>query len=155
QRVVDDRNAVQRFLGRAAEIAGGAFDRFRAGLHVYNQMGRFGTVVESLDTAWDTWGQDCTPAGDVPPADAEGRVALLVGGYGSDSENAGIDGLRTDDLGYRAGDVVRYSYAGGRTPDPDGRLDPALVGIPARPYRPEDTFGDLEAEGRELADLVE
>lgn len=155
QEVVDDRNALERFLGAAVDIAGGAIDDLRAGFHVYRQLGRVSTVASSLGRAWDTWNDDCTPGDRIPAPDAEGRVALLVAGYGSDSESAGIDGLRTDDLGYRAGDVLRYSYAGGRTPDPDGSLDPALVGIPARKYGPDDTFRDLSAEGRALADLVE
>ncbi|MGK2930180.1 MAG: peptidoglycan DD-metalloendopeptidase family protein [Acidimicrobiales bacterium] len=157
--VVDDRNAVQRFLGRAAGIAGGAIDTFKAGLHTYDQIGRIGPVIESFGTVWDRWGQACTPASEaavvVGEARADGRMALLVAGYGSDSELAGIDGLATDDLGYRDGDVLRYSYAGGRTPDLGGELDPALVGIPARPYGPDDTFGDLVEEGRELADLLQ
>lgn len=153
--VVDDRNAVQRFLGKAAGVASGAFDRFKAGLHMYNQIGRLGPIVESLGTAWDAWREECTPSSAVPPVNAEGRMALLVAGYGSDSERAGIDGLATHDLGYRGSDVLRYSYAGGRTPDPGGGLDPDLVGIPARPYGPDDTFGDLVEEGRDLADLVE
>jgi hypothetical protein len=153
--VVEERSAMERFLGRAAEIASGAFDDLRAGLHVYSQLSPTGPIVEAAETLWDRRGEDCTPSEKIPRTDASGRVALLVAGHGSDSRRAGIDGLRTDHLGYRPSDVLRYSYAGGRTPDPEGVLDAALVGIPARPYGFADTTGDLEVQGRQLADLVE
>lgn len=94
----------------------------------------------------------CTAAGSaLPPPPPERRVALLVGGLGSTSENAAIDDIDTDRLGYDPSDVVRFSYAGGRTPDPiDG-----FTGIPASSYRPADSQIDLHLAAERLADLVE
>ena len=50
------------------------------------------------------------------PVAGERRVAITVAGLGSTSGSAAIDDLRTSDLGYDDGRVVRFSYAGGRTP---------------------------------------
>lgn len=102
----------------------------------------------------DSLRQECTAA-DVPAPErpGTGRVALLVAGYGSTSANAAVDDVDTDVLGY--GDrVLRYSYAGGRIPTPDGRDSP-FGQIPTNHYDPSDTFGDLRTEGVALADLVE
>jgi Putative serine esterase (DUF676) len=46
---------------------------------------------------------------------------------------------------------VRFSYAGGRTPDPSDDL----AAIPASPYGAADTQDDLHASGARLADLVD
>jgi hypothetical protein len=93
----------------------------------------------------------CTADGQRPPPPAERRVAVLVAGLGSTSDSAAIDDLATAPLGYDPSDVVRFSYAGGRTPDPtDG-----FTGIEATAYDPGATQGDLPAAGSRLADLVE
>lgn len=97
----------------------------------------------------------CTdePAPTHPAAAAAGRprVAVLVGGLGSSSTSASIDRLRTDELGYDHDGVVRFSYAGGRTPD-SGQ---AFVGLEARAYRSTDTQGDVRASATRLADAIE
>lgn len=155
--VVDHRNALQRLAGAAADAVRWGYGKMRAGHHIYSQLSPMDAVLDAFETLWANRSVECTSSGTAPPADADadGRIAVLVAGYGSDSVRAGIDGLHTDDLGYRPGDVLRYSYAGGRIPDPDGILDAALVGIPARPYDAPHTFTDLEAEGVALADLIE
>jgi pimeloyl-ACP methyl ester carboxylesterase len=78
-------------------------------------------------------------------------VALLVGGLGSSSRSASIEELRTDDLGYGPDDVVRFSYAGGRTPD-EGE---AFTRIEPHHYDSRDTQGDLYASASLLADAIE
>jgi len=88
------------------------------------------------------------------PAAADRRVAVTVAGLGSTSEAAAIDDLRTDELGYAPGAVVRFSYAGGRTPGTGG-ADAGGRGIAARPYTSADTQGDVRVAARRLADLVE
>lgn len=93
----------------------------------------------------------CTAAGVAAPPPPERRVAILVAGLGSTSEAAAIDDLATAPLGYDAPDVVRFSYAGGRTPDPsDG-----FATIEATAYDPGATQGDLPDAGGRLADLIE
>lgn len=95
--------------------------------------------------------RECTAAG-VAVAPPEGRrVALLVGGLGSTSERAAVDDVDTEALGYDAGDVLRYSYAGGRTPDPTDHFDH----LDTSSYEKADTQRDLRAAGADLADLVE
>ncbi|HET6954462.1 MAG TPA: peptidoglycan DD-metalloendopeptidase family protein [Acidimicrobiales bacterium] len=92
--------------------------------------------------------------GPPPPRPVAGgsRVAVTVGGLGSTGGSAGIDRLRLAELGYDGDRVVRFSYAGGRTPG-TGRAFAGVV--PARDYRSADTQGDAHAAARHLADLVE
>lgn len=93
----------------------------------------------------------CTAAGAPVAPPPERRVAILVAGLGSTSDAAAIDDVDTAALGYDAPDVVRFSYAGGRTPDPsDGFTD-----IEATPYGAGTTQRDLHAAGDRLADLIE
>ena len=94
-------------------------------------------------------------SGDPPPVRpaAGRRVAVTVAGLGSTSGPAAIDELRTDRLGYDVGDVVRFSYAGGRVPGPASGGH-AGARITARPYSSAETQGDVHAAARRLADLV-
>jgi hypothetical protein len=78
-------------------------------------------------------------------------VAILVGGLGSTSEHAAIDELATGALGYQSPEVLRFSYAGGRTPDPTD----AFPAIDAAPYGAAATQVDLHEPGHRLADLIE
>ncbi|HEY9558986.1 MAG TPA: hypothetical protein VIR58_19780, partial [Acidimicrobiales bacterium] len=85
------------------------------------------------------------------PPPPERRVALLVAGLGSTSENGAIDDVDAEGLGYDAPDVLRFSYEGGRTPDPtDGwtAIEPAA-------YDAADSQIDLRTSGARLADLIE
>ncbi len=95
--------------------------------------------------------RSCTPPGSAPVPAPEGRrIAVLVGGLGSTSEHASVDDVDTGALGYAPGDVIRFSYAGGRTPDPtDG-----LSRVSATTYVGADTGTDLPVVGRRLAALV-
>jgi hypothetical protein len=110
-----------------------------------------------LDWAADR--HDCTPA-DRPPAPPPGRrIAVLVAGLGSTSEQAAIGAVDVDRLGYAAGDVIGFSYAGGRTPTPfcpDEPHEPApeLAELAVRPYDAADSSTDLRHRGRALADLL-
>jgi hypothetical protein len=93
-------------------------------------------------------------SGPPPPRPVGGqrhRVAVTVAGLGSSSTSGSIDELRVDDLGYDRDRVVRFSYAGGRTP----ATGSAFAGIGAADYASPDTQGDLATAGGRLADLVE
>ncbi|HET9608545.1 MAG TPA: peptidoglycan DD-metalloendopeptidase family protein [Acidimicrobiales bacterium] len=85
------------------------------------------------------------------PVAGQRRVAVTVAGLGSTSGSASIDDLRVGDLGYATDRVVRFSYAGGRTP----ATGTAFPTIDARPYGSADTQGDVAVAAARLADLVE
>jgi hypothetical protein len=115
-------------------------------------------VVHAWATGLQAWQRadhaahrPCTaePPTAAPPP--ERRLALLVAGLGSDSEQASVDQLDTDGLGYDVGDVLRFSYRGGRVPD----ASDALAGVPATAYASADTQGDLRAAAARLAALIE
>ncbi|MFS8482929.1 MAG: peptidoglycan DD-metalloendopeptidase family protein [Acidimicrobiia bacterium] len=96
------------------------------------------------------------PCSDGPPpvapvAGEPRRVAVTVGGLGSTSTSAAIDDLRVDELGYDPDRVVRFSYAGGRTPG-TGRAFPELA---TTSYRSAHTQGDVTVAADRLADLIE
>lgn len=93
----------------------------------------------------------CSAADVVPARPPERRLAILVAGFGSTSDEAAIDALDTASLGYDGADVVRFSYAGGRTPGSGVSYD----AIPATRYDATDTQADLVAVGARLADLTE
>src|SRR5690606_22982007 len=81
----------------------------------------------------------CT-APEVPVSPPHGRrVAVSVAGLGSTSGSAGIDAIDHAALGYDPGDVVRFSYAGGRTPGSGENL----AAIPATEHARSDTQADL------------
>jgi hypothetical protein len=86
-----------------------------------------------------------------PVAEQPRRAAVTVAGLGSSSTSGSIDELRSSDLGYAPDRVVRFSYAGGRTPGTGG----AFGELPSTDYASSDTQGDIVGAGRRLADLVE
>jgi hypothetical protein len=95
----------------------------------------------------------CTSTAAVLSPPTERRLAVLVGGLGSSSTSAAVDDVDTAALGYRAEDVVRFSYAGGRVPT-DAPVAPELAGIDAIPYEPRDTVGDIATAGHRLAIIL-
>lgn len=101
---------------------------------------------------WADARSTCTPAGEPPPRIGHRRLAVLVAGFGSTGQAAAIDDLDTGAIGYAPADVVRFSYRGGRVPDPTD--DRSLAAIPARGYDAADAQRDLAAAGAHLADLL-
>jgi hypothetical protein len=117
-----------------------------------SQLHLLTTVAGAWQRARAAADRPCTAAGaPLPAAPPHHRVALLVGGLGSTSTDAAIDDVDTGVLGYAAPHVVRFSYAGGRVPDPTD----AAAGVPAAAYSAADSQIDLLESGRRLADLVE
>lgn len=135
----------------------------RASQEVQRHVGALRTLVQldpsvalasGVRSLWSQRRQECTAeSATVPPTPARDHVAVLVAGYGSSSHDAAVDDVDTASLGFAPDDVLRFSYAGGRVPDPSDHV--AWGNIPARPYEAEDTFTDLRAQGVALADLVE
>lgn len=131
----------------------------RAAQHYMQLASPGGAQLRLLTTGLEVWSRAnvmahraCTSAGSpLPPPPAERRVAVLVAGLGSTSEHGAIDDVGTEALGYDSADVVRFSYAGGRTPDPtDG-----ITAVPATTYAAPHTQVDLHASAARLADAVE
>lgn len=108
--------------------------------------------VTSAIERWRRSRSSCTPPGTPAGPPGRRRVAVLVAGLGSTSESASVDEVDVDGLGYAPGDVVRFSYSGGRIPDPGD--DERFSGIPANPYAAADTMGDLRSAGARLALLL-
>jgi hypothetical protein len=109
------------------------------------------TSVRAVRAAWEIAHRPCTPAATPAGAPAERRLAVLVGGLGSTSEHAAIADVHGRELGYDDADIVRFSYAGGRTP----RSGRSVTSAPATRYDAADSQQDLRLSGRRLADLVE
>jgi hypothetical protein len=172
-----ERSALRQLIGglggALGDLAGAAADHALGGTgatvawlrdeggQVLRTFGHYGdrlTGMAQLRAALRMWSaaqaaarRPCTEL-DVPvPRPTGRRLAVLVGGLGSTSESAAIDDVDTAALGYAAADVLRFSYAGGRTPDgTDG-----LTAVAAHPYGPAATQVDLRRSGARLADLVE
>lgn len=117
-------------------------------------------LVRTVERGIDWWHQrsHCTPSDVAPPQPDERRVAVLVGGLGSTSSDASVGALDVDELGYAPGDVIGYSYAGGRIPGTfDGgpmEVSPDLAGLDVAGYGVADSTSDLAARGQHLADLL-
>jgi alpha-beta hydrolase superfamily lysophospholipase len=114
-------------------------------------------LVRGLDVAGDLAdrllfaGPCSTGPAPVRPVEGQRRVAVTVAGLGSSSASGAIDELRVDDLGYERDRVVRFSYAGGRTPGSGA----AFAGLAAHDYASADTQGDVVVAAHRLADLFE
>lgn len=157
-----ERGALAQLVGgvtRAATwLSNGAGQTVRTAAHYFVRFGPTSslhalyTTVQAWRAAHDAARRPCTPAGAAPPVRPPGhRVMVLVGGLGSSSENASVDDVPAAALGYAAPDVVRFSYRGGRIPDPaDG-----FAGVAARPYDAGDTQVDLAVSGQRLAQLLD
>ncbi|HEX6420947.1 MAG TPA: peptidoglycan DD-metalloendopeptidase family protein [Acidimicrobiales bacterium] len=138
---VDDALAWLRARGRAGPSYAGRTDPLGQGVDI------------ARDLAAGLMAGDRCSSGPAPaqPVAGQHRTVVMVGGLGSSSEAAAIDDLPVAGLGYDRDRVVRFSYAGGRTPATGARF----AAIPARAYRPADTQGDVVVAGSRLADLVE
>lgn len=134
------RQAPGELVSLAGEV-GSSFEEAMVWLEALAPM-----LVTPLDVAivaktWRERRETCTPDGVPPPAPPGRRIAVLVAGLGSSSDNAAIYDVDTGTLGYAPGDVHRYSYRGGSTADSR--------------YGPADTQVDIAASGRRLRALVE
>lgn len=110
-------------------------------------------IWEAGVAARDWWEQrsSCTARSVAPPPPPTRRVAVLVAGLGSTSKAASIDDLDVGALGYAPGDVIRFSYRGGRIP---GQVSGELAAISVSGYEQVDTLGDLDVAAARLADLL-
>lgn len=110
----------------------------------------------SLGLSLDQLG-DCTPRGVAVPAPQRRRIAVVVSGLGTGSGGNSAWELPTTSLGYAPGDVVRFSYAGGRSPDPAAPLmssSAGLAGIEQHEFTARDSQQSLTVSADRLAELV-
>lgn len=114
-------------------------------------------VAEVL-AAWDDLWAACTPGDAVVPPPAGRRIVVVVSGLGTGSDGNSAWELPTSDLGYADVDVVRFSYAGGRAPAPDGTPvgvgASGLAGLPTAPFTGVDSQQDLTISADRLAGLL-
>ncbi|MGH2684743.1 MAG: peptidoglycan DD-metalloendopeptidase family protein [Actinomycetota bacterium] len=90
-------------------------------LHELNVLPHLGRILQAAHRWWDHL-DECTPPNQPlppPPAPAERRIVVLVGGLGSTSEDAAVYDVDTAALGYGDDEVVRFSYSGEATYDTD------------------------------------
>ena len=160
-----ERSAIGQLIDGVGGLLGSGADWLRSGgqqlqtiVHYHDRFGLPMTAFNNgltLLTAWQRAQRQsqrpCSAAGADPPPPPGRRVAVLVAGLGSNSREATVEDVDTAGLGYAAPDVLRFSYAGGRTPDDDD----GLSAIPAMAYEAANTQTDLRATGRLLADLIE
>ena len=160
-----ERSAIGQLIGGVGGLLDTGADWLRSGGQLIGSFahyaGRFLTPAALLQnglTLFSAWQRarrqserPCSADAVAPASPPDRRVALLVAGLGSNSRSATVDDVATDALGYAEPDVLRFSYTGGRVPDPtDG-----LPAIGASTYVPADTQTDLRATAAHLADLVE
>ncbi|MEO0493223.1 MAG: peptidoglycan DD-metalloendopeptidase family protein [Actinomycetota bacterium] len=80
------------------------------------------------------------------------RIAVVIDGLDSSTANAGIRAeLDLASVGYRADDVVRFSYDGGLAPEGGHNWD---ADMPRSTYRPESTHGGIEGHIDRFAEVL-
>ncbi len=105
--------------------------------------------------AWRDQQGSCTSSSISVPIRSEQRVAILVSGLGTGSGSNSAWEIDTETLGYESTDVVRFSYAGGRSPD-DGHPD--AVGrsdISVTTFDAIDSQQSIDDSAARLSDLLE
>lgn len=96
--------------------------------------------------------RNCTPAAQPPPSrPGEGRLAVLVAGFGSSAGHAGVLDVDTDALGYAPGDVTQFSYRGGQA-EWSGH---GLAGVTTTTYDAADSVGPLRTAVERLRALLD
>jgi hypothetical protein len=151
--VVGDRLATGAAFGDevARRLVGGLGDDLRS-LADLTSASHVASIARDLELWFRSQGR-CTAA-DAPVPPPTGRHILVeVGGIGSTSDAAAITRVDAAGLGYAPGDVVEFSYAGGRTPPQAGDRSP-LAAIPSSSYSATDTGADLRRSATRLADLL-
>lgn len=107
--------------------------------------------IAAAVTDWNASRGNCTRAGDTPGRVQGRRIVIEIAGIGSTSEQAAVDRVRADELGFAADDVIRFSYNGGAVPDRAGRSGI----LPTTTYDARDSQEDLFVAGRRLRELVD
>lgn len=101
--------------------------------------------------------RDCTDRSVVVPVPTERRLAVVVDGLNSSSSSTGaMAALDLRSHGYADGDIVRFSYSGGRVAPADpANTDGWLSDIAATTYSDADTRSSVEDNVLDLEDLLQ
>jgi hypothetical protein len=97
---------------------------------------------------------DCTPESVRPPLPTDRRTAVTVGGIDSGPADGAFDDLDLRGLGYVTGDVLRFSYDGGRSPDPGLEMVDWLRPIPVTIHSEASTRRSVSESATLLAELL-
>jgi len=97
---------------------------------------------------------DCTPDSVRPMLSREGQTAVTVGGLDSGPADGAFVDLDFRGLGYIVGDVLRFSYDGGRSPDPGLEMVDWLRTIPVTIHSGESTRRSVADSATLLAGLL-
>ena len=143
------RGAIDAGSDAASTALRAGADHFVTVLDDIVNLGQFAGPFASLSAALadilEAFVEPCTPADRTPPAPSQRRIAVFVAGLGSSSDGPGAptnlsQRFGATDLGYAPGDVVDFSYRGGRHP---------------AAYLPADTVRDLRHDASDLRDLLD
>ena len=116
-----------------------------ATIHVARMVDAFGRWLDQRD--------GCTAPGAAVPAPAGRRIVVLVSGLGTASGGNSAWEVDTGSLGYDSADVVRFSYAGGRSPSDATAGE--LASIPAREFTSADSQQSIEDSSDRLQGLLQ
>ena len=97
---------------------------------------------------------DCTSESVRPPLPTDRRTAVTVGGIDSGPADGAFDDLDLRGLGYVTGDVLRFSYDGGRSPDPGLEMVDWLRPIPVTIHSEASTRRSVSESATLLAELL-
>ncbi len=110
--------------------------------------------LRQLRDVWNSYNEfnrsqaDCTAAGTPPPAVAQRRIAIFVPGLGGSSAKP-LE-LESGALGYDEGDVIQFSYGGGRIPGTGTNFD-----LPESDYDAVRTGQDIRLSAVAFARLLD
>ncbi len=119
-----------------------SLDEARGALHYAQENTPSRHLARFVDAARAWWvaRTTCTPDAVPAPTLQERHILVRVGGLGSTSEDAAVDGVDAAALGYAPTDDHRFSYRGGTTADTT--------------YVAGDTTNDIRQSARLLRDLL-
>jgi hypothetical protein len=142
-------------------------DWLELAVHHTGELTQYSRAQRAIEAArrWLDQSRDCTPSAAPAPTPGQRRIAVVVSGLGTGSGRNSAWDIDTGSLGYAEGDVVRYSYRGGRAPGPGSpepgavavrtrSADPSLDDIPVREFSGHDSQQSLEVSAERLGDLL-
>lgn len=130
-------------VGMQLRMAALYLDQFGPGMASY--------LVEQARRGWRfrESQENCTPSDHPVAPPRERRIMVMVNGLESKGGQGALLGLEPTTMGYDRGDIIEFSYRGGRS----GDLATGS-GTTVSDYGPNDTHGDLREQADGLRDLL-